>query len=105
MVSKPTAPVTISAGGGSVKQKLAKDDGDSNSNRKIYALVCYFYPQYKLEDVEQMPARDVNLLIKTAHQQKATEYINHVQIAAAPHSKDGASIKKLIDQYKKIIET
>ena len=104
MATAPKAPVTISAGGGSVKNKNPQSDDDSNSNRRTYALVCYYYPQYRLEDVEQMPARDVNLLIKTAHQQKAIEYINHVQIAAAPHSKKGESIKKLIDEYKKLIE-
>lgn len=104
MARTPKAPVTISAGGGSVKNKNTDED-NSDSNRRTYALVCYYYPQYKLEDVEQMPARDVNLLIRTAHQQKAIEYINHVQIAAAPHTKKGEAIKKLIDEYKKLIET
>lgn len=104
MADAPKAPVVISAGGGSVKNKNPKSEDESNSNRRIYALVCYFYPQYKLEDVEQMPARDVNLLINTAHKQKAVEYMNQVQIAAAPHTKKGEGIKKLIDEYKKIVD-
>lgn len=104
MADTPKAPVTISAGGGSVKNKNPKSDDSENSNRQTYALVCYFYPQYKLEDVEQMPARDVNLLITTAHKQRAIDYMNHVQIAAAPHTKNGEGVKKLIDQYKKIVE-
>ena len=104
MLKAPKAPVSISAGGGSVKNKNPNGKDDDNSNRRTYALVCYYYPQYKLEDVEQMPARDVNLLISTAHKQKAIEYMNHVQIAAAPHTKKGEGIKKLIDAYKKIVE-
>lgn len=104
MAKAPKAPVSISAGGGSVKNKNPKSNDDDNSNRRTYALVCYYYPQYKLEEVEQMPARDVSLLINTAYKEKAIEYMNHVQIAAAPHSKKGEGVKKLIDSYKQIVD-
>lgn len=103
MDNTPKAPVTISANGGSTQNKKA--NGGEQSNRETYALVCYHYPQYKLEDVQEMPARDVNLLLSTAYKQKALDYIHQVQITASPHSKKGEAIKKLIDEYKKIVET
>ena len=96
-------PYTVSAHGDSVKTEPSEAEGGT-PNRDMYAQVCYFYPQYTLEDVQQMPARDVNLLIKTAHQQKAIDYLNFTQIVAAPHTKKGEGVKKLADSYQKIIK-
>lgn len=72
------------------------------SKRELYARVCYLYPQYKLQDVEKMPNRDVLLLLKVANQVEALKMLNLVQISAAPHTKKGAGIKKLTTHFKRI---
>lgn len=72
------------------------------SKRELYARVCYFYPQYKLDDVQNMPNRDVTLLLKVANQIEALRMLNLTQISAAPHTKKGAGVKRLTTHFKKV---
>ena len=69
--------------------------------REVYAEVAYYYPQYTLEAVSQLPARDITLLLNTAKKLKAMEMYNLVQIVASPHTKKGQGVKKLSDYFKK----
>lgn len=84
------------------KIEVAKIPVKQGTKRDLYAMVCYFYPQYKLSEVAKMPARDLFLLIKTAQKMEAMKMFNYTQIAAAPHSKKGAGVKKLAEHFKKM---
>ena len=89
-----------------VKVKVAKAENESStrsSKRGLYAMVAYYYPQYTLQDAEKLKARDLKLLINTAQRLKAVDYLNFTEIVAAPNSKDGKSIKKLVEKYESII--
>lgn len=83
----------------------AKPIGSKQTNpqekREIYSEVAYYYPQYTLEQVQALPARDITLLLKTARRMKAMENFNLLQIVAAPHTKKGQGVKKLSDYFKK----
>lgn len=68
----------------------------------LITRVCYFYPQYTLETAEMLTNDQVTALLVQVEKQKAIEYYNQVLIAAAPHTKKGEMVKKLIRQYKKI---
>lgn len=70
----------------------------------LITRVCYYYPQYDLEKAQKLTHSQVNALLLQAEKQKAIEYYNHVLIAAAPHSKKGKLVDKLIKQYKKTAE-
>lgn len=70
-------------------------------NRTTYARVCFFYPQYKMEDVEAMPYRDVALLLSVANKIEAARMHNLTLIASAPHSKDGKGVKTLVEHFRK----
>ena len=70
------------------------------SKREIYALLCYHYPQYTLREAANLPYRDVKLLIQTAEKKEAVRMYNLTQIAAAPHTKKGEGVKKLIKHFK-----
>lgn len=72
-------------------------------NRQLYATVAYYFSQYKLEDVETMPYRDVVLLLNTAQRIEAERMYNLTLIASAPQSKDGKGVKALIQHFKEII--
>lgn len=74
------------------------------SKREIYAEVCYFYPQYTLEEVAQLPARDIQLLLKVARKQEATKMYNLLQVVSAPHTKKGQGVKTLSKYFKGIID-
>lgn len=73
------------------------------SKRELYAEVCYFYPQYTLEQVSKLPARDINLLLKVAKKQEAVKMFNLTQIVAAPHTKKGKGVDTLTKHFKEII--
>lgn len=73
------------------------------ANRMVYALVAYHYPQYKLEDVEKMPYRDVDLLLSTVRRIEAERLYNLTMIASAPHSDKGKGVKNLLEHFKKAL--
>tara|TARA_B100001245_G_C22893621_1_gene430831 strand:- start:591 stop:896 length:306 start_codon:yes stop_codon:yes gene_type:complete len=84
--------------------KVEATNSAFGENRTIYATVAYHYPQYKLEDVEVMPYRDVVLLLKTAEKIEASRMHNLTMIASAPHSKDGKGVKSLMEHFRKILK-
>lgn len=71
----------------------------------LITRVCYFYPQYDLESAQQLTNAQVTALLLQAEKQRAIEFYNHVLIAAAPHSKKGKLVEKLIKEYRKIAES
>ena len=83
-----------------VKKVTSKDRGFTK--RELYATVCFYYPQYTLKQVQKLPARDVQLLLKTARKLEAQRMYNLTQIVATPHSRKQVNVKKLIDYFKKI---
>lgn len=81
----------------------AREDSDADIVDMI-TRVCYFYPQYTLETASLLTNAEVMALLIQADKQKAIDYYNLTLIAAAPHSKKGAMVNKLIKQYRKIAE-
>ena len=75
---------------------------DTTSDREIWAIVAYYYPQYTLKEASKLPARDIKLLIKTAKKLEAQKMFNLTQIAAAPHTKKGEGVKKLSEHFKRL---
>ena len=80
-----------------------KDDSDAEVTDLI-TRVCYFYPQYNIETAQNLTNSQVTALLLQAEKQRAIELYNHVLIAAAPHSKKGSMVSKLLKQYKKIVD-
>ena len=76
-------------------------EGKKRTKRAIYAEVCFFYPQYTLKDVANLPARDIELLIKTARRIEAEKNYELTQIVSAPHSEKGKGVKRLLDKYER----
>jgi diphthamide synthase subunit DPH2 len=72
------------------------------SKRKLYARVAYHYPRYSLKEVQQLPYRDVKLLLETAQEEQAGLMHNLTLIAQAPHSKKQSNVKKLLEHFKKL---
>jgi hypothetical protein len=94
--------------GDSVDAKPLTEPQDENSDTDVVDLitrVCYFYPQYTLETADKLTQSQVNALLLQAEKQRAIEWYNYTLIAAAPHTKKGQLVDKLIKQYKKIAES
>ncbi len=84
--------------------KVASTNPALGENRTLYARVAYYFPQYRLEEVESMPYRDVLLLLRTANKIEAERMYNLTMIASAPQSKNGKGVKTLLDHFKKILK-
>lgn len=84
-------------------QEPESEDSESDLVDLI-TRVCYFYPQYTLETAQQLTNAEVTALLLQAERQRAIEFYNRTLIAAAPHSKKGSLVEKLIKNYKKIID-
>lgn len=69
---------------------------------ELLAELCYYYPQYSLAAARKLPAKDVMLLLTHARKQVASNYFNLTQIAAAPHTKNGAGVKTLSSRYQQV---
>jgi hypothetical protein len=87
-----------------VPKKQLTDVDVKKESERLLATLCYFYPQYTLAAARKLPFKDVKLLLSVATKQKAADYLNLSQIAAAPHTEKGRGVKKLYDNYKKVIE-
>lgn len=83
--------------------KVQRLPGKKLNVRRLQAELCYYYPQYTLEAARRLSARDVFLLLREARRKEAVHYYNLTQIAAAPHSKKGAMVRKLSERYKDVI--
>lgn len=84
--------------------KLTNEADKKNSKRELYAKIAYYYPQYSLKSASELKFRDLKLLLNVAQKQKSIEYLNLTQIVAAPHSRNGAAVKKLLKQYDEVIK-
>lgn len=94
--------------GDNVEVKPLKDPTKEDTEIDLVDLitrVCYFYPQYTLETAQELTNSQVMALLVQAEKQRAIEFYNHTLIAAAPHSKKGKLVDKLIKQYRKIADS
>lgn len=92
----------------SVKPLVPDTPEDEDSDADVVDLitrVCYFYPQYTLEEAEKLTNSQVVALLLQAEKQRAINFYNMTLIAAAPHTKKGKLVDKLIKQYRKIVES
>lgn len=87
-----------------VPQGTVAPDSDADVVDLI-TRVCYFYPQYTIEEAEKLTNSQVSALLIQAEKQRAIELYNLTLIAAAPHTKKGKLVEKLINQYKEIAES
>lgn len=85
-------------------QDPSKEDSSEVDIVDLITRVCYFYPQYDLESAQELTNSQVTALLVQAEKQRAIDLYNHTLIAAAPHTKKGKLVDKLIKQYRKIFE-
>lgn len=78
-----------------VQQKSNKAE-----KRRLWASICYYYPQYNLEQASQLSVRDIKLLLGTARRIEAERLYNLTQIVASPHTKKGKGVETLTNHFK-----
>lgn len=103
----PSARVRAVFGDNVTVKPLTDPTKEDNSEADVVDLitrVCYFYPQYNLETAQELTNSQVMALLVQAEKQRAINLYNHTLIAAAPHTKKGQLVDKLIKQYRKIFD-
>lgn len=85
-----------------IRAKRVHSEPVKVNKREMFATLCYYFPQYTLEDAANMPFRNVKLLLRTAQRIEAEKMYNFTQIAAAPQTKKMQSVKKLSEHFKKM---
>lgn len=67
-------------------------------------LFCYKFSRYTFAQARKMPYTRILKMLKAARKEDARRMFEITQIVAAPHSKKGELIKKMLEYYKDIME-
>jgi hypothetical protein len=84
-------------------KKIPKPDAGDQLTEAIYTVV-YHYPQYTIQEARQLPLNHVMKLIEKARKEKASEYMMLLNISSAPHTKNGAGVKKLQSNLQRMMD-
>lgn len=88
-----------------MKLKAQKIPRKKTSLDDVIARFCYYFPQYTFADAKKkLPYRRVMQMLRVAEKERAAFLFELTNIAAAPHTKKGQGVKKLLDIYRKIFE-
>lgn len=68
------------------------------------ARFCYHFPQYTFSQARKLPGKRIAQMLRIATQEQAKLLYSHTQIAAAPHSKKGKSVGKILSHFEGIIK-
>ncbi len=71
---------------------------------EIKMKFCLYYPQYKYHELKDFPFTRMRKMLSIAIKEEAQRMYNLTQIVAAPRSKKGLGVKKLLKHFKKIME-
>lgn len=72
---------------------------------EVLARFCYYYQQYTYSMARRLPFSRIVKMLKIAQKEQAKKYLEFVKIVAAPHSKKGAGVKKLLELYEEVINS
>ena len=86
-----------------VAKSIPKAQPKEQTNRRLWARVAFYYPQYTLKEASKLSLRDIKLLLKVADIERATEWHELTQISAAPHTEKGKGVKDLLNHYQEIM--
>lgn len=65
---------------------------------------CLYFPQYKYHEARKLPFVRVVKMLKVAERERAFLLFQLTNIAAAPHTKKGSGVKRLLDIFKRVFE-
>lgn len=70
--------------------------------RESWAEVCYWYPQYRLEDLDEMPIGDIEMLLSFARMHYYQDKLDMLYVTTAAQSKSG--FKKVKSNLESMIK-
>lgn len=86
--------------------KAQKIPRSKNKEEDIIAQFCYHYPQYTYHFAyKHLSLRRIIKMLNVARREQALMLYNITRAAAAPHTKKGVGVKKLLEEFTKIIDS
>jgi len=86
-------------------QKSKQPSKPKDSIKDFWVTLCYYYPQYKYEEIQNLQTSLTKRMLKVARKEKAMEYMQLLEIATAPNSKKPQqSVDSLRDRLKEAID-
>jgi len=82
-------------------QKLPKKQIDEED---FLARFCFYFPQYTFAQARLLPFKRVQQMLTVALKEEARKMHDLTIIVAAPYSKKGQQVKKMLEYYKNIME-
>ena len=73
------------------------------SAEDVLSKFCYYFPRYTYNQARKVPYKRVRKMLSIAQKEEAQKMIYLTHIVAAPHSKKGSGVKKLLEHFKEII--
>jgi hypothetical protein len=67
------------------------------------AKFCYYFPQYTYENARKLPYKRIVKMLEVAAKEQASVFHQLTQIVAAPHTKRGSGVNKLLKHYERVI--
>lgn len=75
------------------------------SSEDILSLFCYKFPQYTYLEAQKLPFTRILKMLKAAKKEDARFMHELTEIVAAPHTKKGEGVKKMLEYYKEVIKS
>lgn len=85
-------------------QRAPEKEVSAQDVDNLLVRFCYTFPQYTFAQAQRMPYRRIEQMLTVARKEEARKFSELMQIVAAPHSKKGSGIKKMLEYYKGIME-
>jgi hypothetical protein len=82
--------------------KAHETKSDGEDVLRSLASLCYYYPAYTLRMARNVPYKHVKIMLSQAKRMEAIRFHNQAQIAAAPHTKKGQGVKKLLKHFERV---
>lgn len=70
----------------------------------LIAKFCFNFPQYTFAQAKKLPYKRVVQMLRVARREEARRMFELMQVVAAPKTKKGSGVKKVLEYYQDIME-
>lgn len=81
-------------------QKVPKK---TESAEDLICRFCFYFPRYSYQEARQLPHKRIVKMLKIAREEKARFLHDLTESIAAPHTKKGKGVNKMLKYFKDII--
>lgn len=80
--------------------KVQKVPKKVESEEDILSRFCCYFPAYKFQEARRLPFRRVLMMMKMYKKHHAEKMLDLLEIAVAPHTKNGSGVRSAAKKFK-----